>query len=129
MTRRNLNNDGKIGKAGGHERARGARSDIRAIYNDPDHPLYLAKDIILANKFNISRHTIYKIRDEIKVPPRSKRILMRLQLMDTRPLSIGQIARKLSSDVVDIKYQNLYKIINDNNIPIKRSDLTGGSPM
>ena len=105
-------------KIGGLERAKIAREELRLIFNDPLNPLYFAKDIEYAKKFDVTRHTIYSIRDQLCIPSRSGRILNTIKKMKTKSLSIKDISEKLN-----IKYQNLYKIITDNKIIIKNSIL------
>jgi hypothetical protein len=101
-------------RIGGLERAKFAREEMNIIFSDPKNPLYFSKDIEYAKKFDVTRHTIYKARDTLGIASRSKRILGVLNKMDTKSLTIRDISSKLN-----IKYQNLYKIISDNKIPIK----------
>lgn len=100
---------------GGTDRARVARQELKIIFTDPSHPLHLAKDIELAKKFDIARHTIYKIRDELNVPGRLKRIVAVLNEMNTAAYTLKEISAKL-----DLKYQNIYKIMIDENLPYKK---------
>lgn len=102
-------------RIGGPDRARAARQELEKIFNDPTHPLHLAKDIEFANQFDIARHTIYKIRDEMKIPPRSKRVLTVLKNMDTGKYTLKELSTKLG-----LKYQNLYKVVTDENLPYKK---------
>lgn len=95
-------------KKGGQERAKLARASIQVLFKSSDDPLYFAKDIEFAKMFGVTRHTIYKIREELKIPPRSERIFNRLQDMDYKKYSISDLSEKLG-----IKYQNLYKIIKE----------------
>jgi len=98
-------------------RANEARKELCSIFNDEAHPLYLAKDIELSKKFGISRHTLYKIRDEMDSPSRKNRIITLLKSMDTHDLTIGDLSKKLN-----LKYQNLYKILTEEKIPFKKED-------
>lgn len=102
-------------RIGGPERGKTARKELEKIYADPKHPMHLAKDIEFVNKFDVTRHTIYKIREELDVPPRSKRVLTVLENMDTAAFTLNELVEKLN-----LKYQNLYKIMNDNKLPYRR---------
>jgi predicted transcriptional regulator len=95
-------------RKGGQERAKLARASIQVLFKNPDDPLYFAKDIEFAKKFEVTRHTIYKIREELKIPPRSERIFKRLQDMGYKSYSINDLSK-----ILGIKYQNLYKIIKE----------------
>lgn len=101
-------------KIGGVKRACQAREELLKIYNDPGHPEHLEKDIYFARKYDVIRHTIYKIRHDNKIPPRSKRILGVLKSLNTKELTMNDLTEKLH-----LKYQNLYKIMKDNNLPFK----------
>lgn len=101
-------------KFGGQSRAQTAREAMSKIFSDFKHELYLEKDIDLAKRFNVSRLTIYNIREELKVPPRTERILFRLKKIDTKKFTKKEIA-----DMLKMKYQNLYKIIREYNIKVK----------
>lgn len=96
-------------------RAQTAREEISKIFADEKNELYFAKDIELSKKFNISRHTMYKIRDELNVPSRSKRILNALKKFDLNNISVNEMSR-----ILNLKYQNLYKIVTENNISFKQ---------
>lgn len=102
-------------KFGGSERGQVAREELKLIFKDPANPSYFLKDIDYARRFDVIRHTIYNIRGDLKIPPRSARILHFLRKMKTSNLTIKEISAKLN-----IKYQNLYKLITDNNIPFKK---------
>ena len=102
-------------KIGGLERAKIAREELILIFNDPTNPLYFSKDIEYAKKFDVTRHTIYSIRDKLGIPPRSERIIAVLKKMKTKDMCIYDISEKLN-----IKYQNIYKIITDNKISVKK---------
>lgn len=112
----NKKKDTKVNKRiGGVDRARLARQDLIKIFNDPTHPLHLAKDIEFARQFDVIRHTVYKIREELNIPPRSKRVLAVLKSMDTGRYTLRELAAKL-----DLKYQNLYKVVTDFDLPYKK---------
>jgi hypothetical protein len=102
-------------KFGGSERGQIAREELKLIFNDPTNPLYFLKDIDYAGKFNVTRLTVYNIRKNLKVPSRSVRILQVLGKMKTSRLTLKEMSEKLG-----IKYQNLYKLVTDNNIPFKK---------
>lgn len=111
-----MKKDSKTNKRiGGPERARLARQELEEIFGDPTHPLHVAKDIEFAKKYDVARHTIYKIRDEMKVPPRSKRVLNVLSNMDTSKYTLRELSSRLG-----LKYQNLYKVVTDENLPYKK---------
>jgi hypothetical protein len=101
-------------RIGGLDRAKIAREEMKIIFSDPKNPLYFAKDIEYAKKFGVTRHTIYKARDTLCIPSRSKRILLVLNNTSTKDLTIRELSKKLN-----VKYQNLYKIIKDNGVPVK----------
>ena len=105
-------------KVGGRSRARTAKDDLQRILTDSRHPDHLAKDIDLSAKYNVSRHTIYKIRKDLGVAPRPERIRKRLAALDTTCFTIKEI-----SIMLNIKYQNLYKILNEEGIPTKADTL------
>ena len=102
-------------KFGGSERGQVAREELKLIFNDPTNTSYFLKDIDYAVKFNVTRLTIYNIRKDFKIPPRSVRILHILEKMKTSRLTLKEMSEKLG-----IKYQNLYKLITDNKIPFKK---------
>lgn len=101
-------------KIGGTDRAKIARTEIKEIFSNPKHPLYLIKDIDLAKKYDVIRHTIYKIRDEMNIPSRPKRIVMLLKNTDTGNYTLKELSQKTG-----LKYQNIYKIMNYHNLPYK----------
>jgi DNA-binding XRE family transcriptional regulator len=101
-------------KFGGQDRANNARTSLSVIFSDPEHPLYFEKDIDLAKRFDISRLTIYNIRSQMGVPPRTERILKKLKGINTKKYTQKELA-----DLLNIKYQNLYKIIRESNIKVK----------
>jgi len=103
---------------GGPERAAYARTHMKEIFAKEDHAMFFAKDIEFARLFDVSRHTIYKIRDELGIAPRSKRVLKRLKELDLRKYTIKDLAKKLN-----LKYQNLYKIILENELETKPDTL------
>lgn len=97
-------------RIGGFDRAKIARAELKEIFEDPNHQFYYAKDIELAKKYDVTRHTIYKIREDLGVYPRSKRIINRLKEIDRSKFSLKELASYLG-----IKYQNLYKLITELN--------------
>jgi hypothetical protein len=101
-------------RIGGSKRANVARENLVAIFSDPSNSDYLLKDIEYARRFDVTRHTIASIRDQFKIPPRTERILTRLKSIDTESMTIKEIGALLN-----IKYQNLYKIIKENDIKVK----------
>jgi len=96
-------------RIGGMDRAKIAREEIIAILSDETNKHYFDKDIDFAKKYKVTRHTIYKIREVYGIPSRSDRILRAIKDIDWKNISIKDISKKLG-----IKYQNLYKIVNDN---------------
>lgn len=88
---------------------------MKHILTDEDDPLYLAKDMDFARKYDVSRHTIYKIRDRLKSPARSQRLLKKLCGMDTKKHTIKELSK-----ILKVKYQNLYKIILENRIEVRQ---------
>ena len=109
-------NESRINKKiGGLDRAKIAREDLRIIFSNPSDPLYFSKDIEYAKKFDVARHTVYKIRRDLKISPRSERILSALKKLKTNELTLKELSAKLN-----IKYQNLYKIVTDNKVNIKK---------
>lgn len=101
-------------KFGGQSRASKAREAMSQIFSDPEHPMYLEKDIDLAKKFDVSRLTIYNIREQLEIPPRTERILGRLKDIDTKSYTKKELA-----DMLGMKYQNLYKILREYKIKVK----------
>lgn len=102
-------------KFGGQSRANKAREIMSEIFSNPEHPMYLEKDIDLAKKFEVSRLTIYNIREQLSIPPRINRILLRLKDIDTENYTKKEIA-----DMLGMKYQNLYKILREYKIKVKQ---------
>jgi hypothetical protein len=105
-------NDSK--KFGGQDRAEKARKEMSEIFSNPDHDLFLEKDIDLAYRFDVSRLTIYSIREELKIKPRTERILAKLKKIETKRYTKKELASMLG-----LKYQNLYKILKESNIKVK----------
>lgn len=101
-------------KIGGQDRADRARKELAKIFKDEDHQLYLEKDIDLANKYDVSRLTIYNIREELGIPSRTDRIVGRLKKIDTKKYTKRELASLLG-----LKYQNLYKILRERKIRVK----------
>jgi formyltetrahydrofolate synthetase len=91
-----------------------ARKEMEAIFKDHTNKLYFAKDIDLAKKYDVTKLTIYKIRDNLQIPSRSKRILNLLKEIATSEYTV----QKLSEDL-GLKYCNLYNIMKNNKLPFK----------
>lgn len=104
----------KSKKFGGQLRAQAARDAMSDIFSNPEHDLYLEKDIDLARRFSVSRLTIYNIREELHIPPRTDRILLKLKDLDTK-----RYTKKELAEMLNMKYQNLYKIIREYKIKVK----------
>jgi predicted transcriptional regulator len=101
----------RIGATG---RAEIARTQMQLIFSDENHPMYFAKDIEYARRYDVTRITIYKIRDSFGVPPRSERLIQKLKKIDLSQYTIKELSKMLN-----IKYQNLYKILQENGLKIK----------
>lgn len=101
-------------RIGGLERAEKARQEMRLILSDENNPLYFAKDIEFARRYDVSRHTIYKIRDDFKIPSRSDRLLKKLKHLDLKRFTLKDLSKMLN-----IKYQNIYKVILENKFKVK----------
>jgi hypothetical protein len=101
-------------KFGGQSRASKARRSMSRIFKNENHPLYLEKDIDLARKYDVSRLTIYNIREQLGIPPRTERILARLAKIKTKDYTKKELA-----DLLHMKYQNLYKILREYKIEVK----------
>ena len=104
-------------KIGGVARAKKAREEMQLILTDENHPLYLAKDIEFARRYDVSRLTIYNIRDDLKQPSRYQRIVKKLKSLDLSLYTINDLTKMLQ-----VKYQNLYKIILENKLKVKVDD-------
>jgi Zn-dependent peptidase ImmA (M78 family) len=88
---------------------------MKLILTDENNPLYFYKDIEFARKYDVTRHTIYSIREELGILPRSDRLLKKLRQLDLKRYTIKELSKMLN-----IKYQNLYKIILENNLVVKQ---------
>ena len=109
------NSSGKVSKRfGGVQRAEVARKHLKDVFSSDTHPLHFAKDIDLAKLFDVSRHTVYKIRDEMGVGPRSKRIITKLKSLDLKSHTIRELSK-----ILNIKYQNLYKLMTEAGLKAK----------
>jgi len=104
-------------RVGGMKRAQKAREFMNTVMADEAHPMRYAKDIDFARKFDVSRHTIYSIRDEIKMLSRSDRLAAKLKATNTKDKTLGELCLLLN-----VKYAGLYKIMTENELPF-RSDL------
>jgi hypothetical protein len=99
----------------GKKNAEKAKKELRLILSDENNPFFLAKDTELAECYGVTRLTIYNIRTKILgIPPRSERIIQKLKHMKTDKFTITEL-----SDILKVKYQNLYKIIVEEDIPVK----------
>jgi len=105
-------------KIGATVRAKRARESMQEIFSVANHPLYFAKDIDFARKYDVSRHTIYRIREDLNILSRSTRILNRLNKMELTEFTIKDLEK-----ILHVKYQNLYKIILENGLQIKQDVL------
>jgi predicted transcriptional regulator len=101
-------------RIGGLERAEKARQEMKLILTNERHPLYFAKDIEFARRYDVTRHTIYKIRDTLGILSRSERLLKKLKSTDTKQFTLKELSQMLR-----VKYQNLYKIILENEFQVK----------
>lgn len=101
-------------RVGGVKRAKKAREYMQDVMADENHQMRYAKDIDFARKFDVSRHTVYAIRDEISMPPRSVRLAERLKTMNTHDKTLSELCRMLN-----VKYAGLYKIMTENDLPFK----------
>lgn len=82
--------------------------------NKLNNPLYLLKDIDFAKRYDVSRHTIYSIRKQLNIPSRTDRLLHKLKHTKTNRFTIKELSK-----IFNVKYQCLYKLINERNLPIK----------
>lgn len=104
-------------RVGGTKRAEKAREYIVEVMADEMHSMRYAKDIDFARMFDVSRHTIYKIRRDLKIPDRLDRLVERLKKTDTSRYTMKELCALLN-----VKYAGLYKILTENKMPVK-SDL------
>jgi len=98
---------------------------MQVILSDENNPLYYSKDIEFARRYDISRLTVYHIRDDLGAPSRYQRILKKLKSLDLSLYTINDLTKMLG-----VKYQNVYKIILENNLKVKPDDTrqTAGKP-
>ena len=101
-------------KFGGQDRADKARKEMALILTNENNPLYLLKDIDFAKRYDVSRHTIYSIRKQLNIPSRTDRLLHKLKHTKTNRFTIKELSK-----IFNVKYQCLYKLINERNLPIK----------
>jgi len=101
-------------RIGGYLRAQIARIELISIFKDTADKKSLLKDIEYAHQYDVTRHTIASIREELSIPARTERILIRLKELPTAEKTLYELC-----DILGIKYQNLYKIVKDNNLPYK----------
>ena len=99
----------------GKQRAIKAREELQLILTDEDNPLFLSKDTDLAKRYGVSRLTVRNIRANVlDIPSRADRIVTKLKHMETKNFTINEL-----SEILNVKYQNLYKIIIEAKIPVK----------
>jgi len=98
----------------GRKNAEVARKEMEEIFKSPKNPLYFSKDIDFAKKYGVTRLTIYKIRDDLKVPSRAERLIVALKNIDTKEYTVQELGLGFN-----VKYQNLYNIMKNNKIPYK----------
>lgn len=96
------------------ERAKRARYEMRAIFMNESHPLFFCKDIEFARRFSVNRHTICSIRAELNIKSRCERLRERLSKLDLTRFTLNDL-----SGMLNVKYQNLYKVIVENGMKIK----------
>lgn len=101
-------------KVGGMKRAAKAREFMQSVMADSTHAMHYAKDIDFARMFDVSRHTVYKIRHDLQIPDRLERVVGCLKRMDTSRYTIWELCSMLN-----IKYAGLYKILNELKLPYK----------
>jgi len=97
-----------------------AYRDLQEIFSNPEHEDYLLKDSELYSKYNISRTTMQTIRSRLNIPSRPTRILNLL-------LKMGNLQNMYMEDILAalgerVKYQALYKIIQTNDLDIKKKN-------
>lgn len=111
-----MNEDKTLSKyTTGKIRAEKAKKELNIILRDENNPFFLFKDTDFAEKYGVSRLTIRNIRaNRLNIPPRGARIVQKLKHMRTHIYTINEL-----SEMLNLKYQNLYKIIMEENIPIK----------
>lgn len=101
-------------RVGCQMRAEKARKYMKTALLDDTHPQHLTKDIEIARMFNVTRLTIYKIRDELGIPFRLERIRRKIKKIDTSRYTLKELA-----SLLNIKYQNVYKVVRELNLPYK----------
>jgi hypothetical protein len=90
-----------------------ARRYIQRIFNNPEDPMYTASDVTLAKQFNITRLTVINIRTEMGLKGRNARVVELLANIDTSKFTIKEISAR-----INVKYQNVYKIIKQLNLKV-----------
>jgi len=101
-------------KFGATKRADIARKAIKKIMSDKNNILYFSKDMDLAKRLDVSRHTICSIREELGIMTRTQRIVARLNSLNLSKYTINDLTLMLNA-----KYQNLYKILKANDLKTK----------
>ena len=94
-----------------------AYEDLIYIFRHIEHPEYLLKDSELCSKYSVSRATMRTIRQRLGIPNRGERILNLLSTMDTKNMYLNELTDTLRDRV---NYKCLHKIVERNNIPIKK---------
>lgn len=91
---------------------------LEEIFTDPNHPEFFFKDIDFARKYNVSRHTIEKIRCLSNIPNRKLRIAIFLKKIKEEKFTIRDLSSSFS-----VKYDSMYKLIEEFKIPHRASNL------
>jgi Zn-dependent peptidase ImmA (M78 family) len=87
---------------------------MKLILTDENNPLYFSKDIEFARRYGVTRHTIYSIREELGILSRSERLFKKLKQIDLKQYTLKELSQMLG-----VKYQNLYKVILENKMQVK----------
>jgi hypothetical protein len=87
-------------------RGRLAREYLQDVFNNPNHPMYAASDVVLADKCNVTRLTIINIRKGLDLKNRNQRVIDLLHCVNTNRYTIAELAAKFG-----LKYQNTYKLL------------------
>jgi len=101
-------------RVGGKKRATAAKEELIKIFSDESHPNHFLKDTELAKIYDLSRHTIRIMRNNLNFKCRNDRILDKLKSINTKEYTIKELCA-----LFNVKYQNLYKIITENRIITK----------
>ena len=110
-------------RIGGLDRAKIAREEMKLIMSDIKNPMYFAKDLEFAKKFNVTRHTIYKAREILKIPSRSERILEKFGSQVSQVISDSRQeqaqAASQSRESVNTQFDRLTSTITSSNESLK----------